>query len=138
MLASLIESPDEHHWVLLDHRVTELAMDMQSFRFQTWSLDGSAAVRVAAPFTLRLTSGGAERTLDPAETQALAPTLALLRRRMTSLTVTSAGELSAEFADGMALLVRPSLRLEAWEVVGGGLLEGLSYRCPPGGGAPWG
>ena len=136
MQASLIESPDEHHWVLLDHRVTQLAVDTRSLRLQTWSLDGSTELRVAAAFTLRSAGGGA-RTLDPVETLALAPALALLRRRLTSLTISRAGELTAEFGDGTALLVAPDPRVEAWEVQGGGTLEGMAYRCPAGGGLAW-
>ena len=50
MNAQLIESEDEHHWVLLDHRVTQLVIDRSSIRIQTWSLDGSADIRLAAPF----------------------------------------------------------------------------------------
>ena len=46
--AQLIESDDEHHWVLLDHRVTQLVIDRSSVRIQTWSLDGSADIRLAA------------------------------------------------------------------------------------------
>ena len=136
MQASLIESQDEHHWVLLDHRVTQLVVDTRSLRLQTWSLDGSTELRLAAPFALRSAAGG-ERTLDPVETLALAPTLALLRRRVASLTVTRAGELTVEFGDGSALVARPSPRTDAWELQGGGALEGMAYRCPPGGGMEW-
>ena len=52
MNAQLIESADEHHWVLLDHRVTQLVIDRSSIRIQTWSLDGSADIRLAAPFVV--------------------------------------------------------------------------------------
>ena len=136
MQASLIQSADEHHWVLLDHRVTELAVDARSLRFLTWSLDGSTEVRVAAPFVLRAPGGG-ERTLDPVETLTLSPVLALLRRRVASLTVTRDGELTVELGDGGALVVRPDPRVAAWELQGGGTLEGMAYRCPPGGGTGW-
>jgi hypothetical protein len=136
MQASLIESPDEHHWVLLEHRVTQLTVDQRSLRLQSWSLDGSTELQIAAPFTLRL-PGGAARALDPVETQALAPVLALLRRRLTSLTVARSGELTAEFGEGMSITVPPDRRVDAWELQGGGTLEGLVYRCPAGGGAPW-
>jgi len=136
MQASLIESPDEHHWVLLDHRVTQLVVDVRSLRLQTWSLDGSTELRLAAPFALR-SAAGVERTLDPAETLGLAPALALLRRRVASLTVTRAGDLTVEFGDGTALVARPSPRAEAWELQGGGTLEGMAYRCPPGGDMAW-
>lgn len=136
MQASLIESPDEHHWVLLDHRVTELALDVQSLRLQSWSLDGSTALRLSAPFTLRQ-PGGATRTFDPLETATLGPVLSLLRRRLASLTVARTGELTVDFGDGLSLVVAPDRRVDAWELQGGGLLEGIVYRCPAGGGAPW-
>lgn len=136
MHASLIPTDDEHHWVLLDHQITGLAFDPRALRFQTWSLDGSTDVRVAAPFTLR-GAGTAGRTLDPIETLTLAPTLALLRRRLASLTITRAGELTAAFADGGALVVAPDRRSVAWEVVGGGALEGMAYRAPVAGEPVW-
>ncbi|HEX6631744.1 MAG TPA: DUF6188 family protein [Gemmatimonadaceae bacterium] len=133
MQSSLIESPDEHHWVLLDHRVTQLAVDTGALRIQSWALDGSTELRVAAPFTLR-GAGGAGRTLDPVETLTLGPALALLRRRLASVTITRDGELTADFGDGVALVVGPDRRIDAWELQGGGALEGMAYRCPPGGG----
>ena len=133
MQASLIQSPDEHHWVLLEHRITQLAVDARALRIQSWALDGSTELRVAAPFTLR-TAGGAERTLDPVETLALGPALALLRRRLASLTISRDGELTADYGDGVALVVAPDRRVDAWELQGGGALEGMAYLCPPGGG----
>jgi hypothetical protein len=133
MQSSLIESPDEHHWVLLDHRVTQLAVDTGALRIQSWALDGSTELRVAAPFTLR-GAGGTGRTLDPVETLTLGPALALLRRRLASVTITRDGELTADFGDGVALVVGPDRRIDAWELQGGGSLEGMAYRCPPGGG----
>jgi hypothetical protein len=135
MQSSLIESPDEHHLVLLEHHVTQIVIDQRSLRLQSWALDGSTEVRIAAPFALSL--GGAARTLDPVETQGLAPVLALLRRRLTSAPITRAGELTMEFGDGATLTVPPDRRVEAWELQGGGALEGLVYRCPPGGQMEW-
>lgn len=132
MPASLIDSPDEHHWVLLDHRVTQLVFEPQALRFESWSLDGSTEVRLAGPFTLRQ-PGGAERLLDPVETPTLAPVLALLRRRLASLTIARDGELVVDFDGGLAIVAPPSTRTDAWEVQGGGALEGLSYRCLTGG-----
>ena len=133
MGATLIESPDEHHWVLLDHQVTQLVIDGTSFRVQTWSLDASADIRCAAPFTVRLASG-AERSIDPSATETLGPVLSLLRRRLESITVTRDGELTATFSGGISLIVggrTPSgdraRRGAAWEVQGGGALEGMSY-----------
>lgn len=136
MRASLIESADEHHWVLLEHRVTQLLFDAASLRLQTWALDGSVELRVAAPFTLGQPGGNA-RTLDPAETTTLTPTLGLLRRRLASLTITGTGQLTAEFDSGLLLSVEPASRGEAWELQGGGTLEGMAYRSPAGGGVPW-
>jgi hypothetical protein len=133
----LIESPDEHHWVLLDHRVTQLLIDPSSFRFQTWSLDASAEIRCSAPFRLRQATG-AERVLDPRATETLAPVLTLLQRRIESLTITRRGELTADFGGGVSLTVEPHPRYEAWEIQGGGALEGMRYLCHIGGGSPWG
>jgi hypothetical protein len=132
MGATLIESPDEHHWVLLDHQVTQIVVDATSFRVQTWSLEGSAEIRCAAPFTLRQSSG-AERLIDPTETETLAPLLALLRRRLESVTITRDGELTAAFSGGTTVIVRGrgggagGRRSAGWEVQGGGALEGMSY-----------
>ena len=138
MGATLIESPDEHHWVLLDHQVTQIVVEAGSFRVQTWSLEGSAEIRYSAAFTLRQASG-AERTVDPAETETLAPVLSLLRRRLESITVTRDGELTVTFSGGVSLVARGGRasvggRVSAkragsapWEVQGGGALEGMSY-----------
>jgi uncharacterized protein DUF6188 len=126
MGATLIESPDEHHWVLLDHQVTQIVVDASSFRVQTWSLDGSAEIRCSSPFTLRQASG-AERTIGPTETETLAPVLALLRRRLESITITRDGELTAAFSGGTSLVVSGGRRTAGWEVQGGGALEGMSY-----------
>jgi hypothetical protein len=122
----LIESPDEHHWVLLDHQVTQIVVDGSSFRVQTWSLEGSAEIRCSAPFTLRQSSG-AERTIDPAETETLAPILGLLRRRLESITITRDGDLTVTFSGGTSLVVGHGRRATGWEVQGGGALEGMSY-----------
>jgi hypothetical protein len=136
MTATLIQSPDEHHWMLLDHRVTQLAFDASSVRIHTWSLDASAEVRVDAPFTLSQPSG-ARRAFDPTASESLGPVLALLRRRVESVTVSRDGALTLAFAGGASLVVEPHARLDAWEVQGGGTLEGVGYRCPVGGGAMW-
>ena len=135
MGATLIESPDEHHWVLLDHQVTQIVIDASSFRVQTWSLEGSAEIRCAVPFRLRQASGS-ERSIDPTETETLAPVLVLLRRRLESITITRDGELTAAFSGGTSLVVRARTlatggpRGAGWEVQGGGALEGMSYSGP--------
>lgn len=136
MNAQLIESDEEHHWVLLEHRVTQLAVDLRSLRIQTWSMDGSAEVRIAAPFALRLASGGS-RELDPARPETLAPALALVGLSVRSLTMTRGGQLAVQVGDEATIEVAPDARATAWEVQGGGVLEGMVYRCPPRGGVPW-
>ena len=137
MRATLIQSTDEHHWVLLDYRVTQLVVDAGSFRLLSWSLEGSLEVRFGAPFTLVSARGG-ERRLDPEQTEGLAPVLALLRRPLQSVTITRDGTLSVEFGDGVVLRAEPDPRYEAWEVQGAGALEGMGYQCDVGGGSPWG
>jgi hypothetical protein len=93
-------------------------------------------IRIGAPFTLH-SAGGGVRPLDPVDTEQLAPVLALLRRRVRSLTITRRGELSLEFGDGARIDVAPHARHDAWELFGGGTLEGVAYRCDAGGGVPW-
>jgi hypothetical protein len=137
MRAQLIESEQEHHWVLLDHRITSLSFDAQSVRIASWSLDSSAEIRLVAPFSLRITSDGADRTLDPSHTESLAPVLALMRRPLTSITVSHDGELAIELDGGTRIVARPHSRIDAWDVQGGGTLEGLLYRCMAGGGRSW-
>lgn len=134
MQASLLESPDEHHLVLLDTRVAQLALDGRSLRLQTWSLDASVEIRIGAPFALR-TGGGAPRMLDPSAPESLAPVLALLRTTVRGLTMTRDGELAVAFGEGAELRVRG--REGAWELQGAGALEGLAYRSGAAGEAPW-
>jgi len=129
-------SPGEHRWVLSGHRVTQLAVDLTSFRFQTWTLEASAEIRLVVPFTFR-EPDGVQRRLDPEEPEQLAPLLSLLGRAIDVLVVTSRGALHLAFGDGSSLESTPHPRSGAWEVQGGGALEGMAYRCPPGGGVPW-
>jgi len=129
--AQLIESEDEHHWVLLDHRVTQLVIDRASIRIQTWSMEGSADVRLAAPFVVSLASG-AERRIDPADTERLAPCLALVGLGVRSVTVTRTGTLTLAFSDGSSIAASPDPRRQAWDVQGGGILEGMAYAGQPG------
>ena len=131
MNAQLIESEDEHHWVLLDHRVTQLVIDRASIRIQTWSLDGSADVRLASPFVLQLASG-ATRHIDPVDTERLAPCLAMVGLGVRSVTVTRNGTLTLEFTDSSTITVAPDPRRSAWDVQGGGILEGMAYAGQPG------
>jgi hypothetical protein len=129
--AQLIESEDEHHWVLLDHRVTQLVIDRSSIRIQTWSLDGSADIRLAAPFSMQLASG-ATRQIDPTDTERLAPCLGLVGLGVRSVTVTRSGTLSLAFTDGSLITAAPNTRRTSWDVQGGGILEGMAYVGEPG------
>ena len=131
MNAQLIESDDEHHWVLLDHRVTQLVIDRSSIRLQTWSLEGSADVRLAAPFFIQLASG-ARRQIDPAETERLSPCLVLVGLGVRSVTVTRTGTLTLAFSDGSSISASPDPRRQSWDVQGGGILEGMAYAGQPG------
>ncbi len=135
MISQLIESPDEHHWVLLDHRITEVAAETRTFRVQTWSLDGSIDLRVTAPCALRLPSG-VRRDLDPAAPETLAPLLGLVGVGVRSLTITREGRLSLALVTDATLELPPSTRAEAWSVQGGGVLEGMAYEAA-GGGPLW-
>ena len=126
MKAQLIESDEEHHWVLLDHRVTQLVIDQTSIRVQTWSLDGSADIRLGAPFSYQL-ANGSTRLLDPVETERLSPCLGWVGLGVRSITVTRAGTLSLAFSDGSAISAAPDPRRTAWDVQGGGILEGMAY-----------
>ena len=136
MSAEVSLSPDEHRWVLSGHRVTQLAVDLTSFRFQTWTLEASAEIRLVVPFSFHEPDGMLRR-LDPDEPEQLAPLLSLLGRAIEVLVVTRRGELRLTFGDGSSLESNPHPRVDAWEVQGGGALEGMAYRCGPGGGAPW-
>lgn len=135
MHASLIESGDEHHLVLLDHRVTELSVTSRTVRLRTWSLDGSVELSLSAPFHLRL-ANGATRTLDPSRPESVGPLLSLVGREVQSLTVSRAGDAVMQLADGLAIEATQNPRVVSWELLGGGVLEGLAYRA--GAGAfPW-
>ena len=136
MSAEVSLSPDEHRWVLSGHRVTQLAVDLTSFRFLTWTLEASAEIRLGVPFTFH-EPDGMQRTLDPDEPEQLAPLLSLLGRSIELLIVTRQGGLRLAFGDGSSLEAGAHPRVAAWEVQGGGALEGMAYRAGPGGGAPW-
>ena len=137
MAASCEEHADRHVWTLIDHRVTQLAVEPGAVRLQTWSLNDSAELRCVTPFLLRQADGDA-RMVDPDEPEQLAPLLTLVGRALETLTVGRDGNLVAEFSDGTVLSAPPHGRHRAWEVVGGGALEGVAYRCEAGGGPLWG
>jgi hypothetical protein len=136
MSAEISETPNEHRWRLHDHRITQLTLDLGSFRFLTWTLDASAEVRLGVPFTFR-EPDAVEHIIDPDEPEQLSPLLSLLGRTIELLVATRHGELTLAFGDGSSLHAIPHPRFEAWEVQGGGALEGMSYLCAPGGGPPW-
>ena len=131
MNAQLIESQDEHHWVLLDHRVTQLVIDRESIRIQTWSLDGSADIRLASTFAFQL-ANGATKQIDPFETERLSPCLALVGLGVRSVTVTRTGTITLAFGDGSSISASPDPRRQAWDIQGGGVLEGMAYAGQPG------
>jgi hypothetical protein len=132
MTATLDESPDRHRWTFDAHRITRLSVEPSALRIETWTLESSAEVRIAAPFRYR-EPDGATRTIDPAEPEQLAPLLALLQRRLESLEIARAGEITLRFGDGSELRCVPrkgdtGAPWAAWELHGGGALEGIEYR----------
>ncbi|MGQ0712106.1 MAG: DUF6188 family protein [Gemmatimonadaceae bacterium] len=132
MTATLDESPDRHRWTFDAHRITRLSVEPSALRIETWTLEASAEVRIAVPFRYREPDGSA-RTIDPAEPEQLAPLLPLLQRRLELLDIARAGEITLRFGDGSELRCAPrgrdtGLPWAAWEVHGGGALEGIEYR----------
>jgi hypothetical protein len=137
MSAELDERPDRHVLTLLDHRVTQLVVELEAVRLLTWTLHDALELRVDVPFLVRQADGVARR-VDPREPEQLAPLLTLVGRRAESLEIERDGALLVSFSDGTIVGVEPHGRHEAWRVQGAGGLEGMDYRCPVGGGAPWG
>ena len=127
---------DRHVWTLGNHRVTQLAVELGACRIVTWTLQASVDVRIGAAFTLRHADGEA-RAIDPDQPEQLAPLLTLVGRSLETITVARRGELALAFSDGTIVTVGPHRRHEAWQVQGGGELEGMAYRCEPGGEVPW-
>lgn len=136
MSATFEEHSDRHVWTLHDHRVTQLVVELGAARVVTWTLHASLDVRFGVAFTVRQ-ADGLDRVADPDEPEQLAPLLTLVGRWLETLTATAAGELELGFSDGTVLTARADPRYEAWQVLGGGALEGLAYLARPGGGAPW-
>lgn len=136
MSVELDERGDEHHWILKGHRVTQLLVDLSSFRFQTWSLQASAEIRVGVPFEF-IEPDGVHRTIDPEEPQQLGPVLSILGRDIDALTISRAGTLAVQLSDGSRLVVDSHPRHEAWEIQGAGAMEGMQYLARPGGGQSW-
>ncbi len=136
MTAALDERPDRHRWTLDDHRVTQLVVELGAVRLATWTLHASIELRLGVPFVIQQADGVA-RDADPDEPEQLAPLLTLVGRWLETLTVTADAELTVTFSDGTILTVRPDRRYEAWQVQGGGALEGVSYVARPGGERPY-
>lgn len=136
MTATFDERPDRHVWTLHEHRVTQLVVELGAVRLVTWTLHASLDVRLGSAFTVRQ-ADGVDRRADPDEPEQLAPLLTLVGRAAETLTATAAGELELTFSDGTVLVSRPDARYEAWQIQGGGALEGLAYVSQPGGGKPW-
>jgi Family of unknown function (DUF6188) len=140
MTATLEESADRHRWTFDAHRVTRICVEPAALRIETWTLEASADVRIAAPFRYR-EPDGSERSIDPSEPERLAPLLGLLQRRLEWLEVVRAGEITIRFGDGSELrCASPTARgrgsIATWEVHGGGALEGIEYRGESGE-PPW-
>jgi hypothetical protein len=136
MTAELNVLPDRHVWTLHDHRVTQLAVELGAVRLVTWTLHASLDLRLGTPFTLRQ-ADGIERATDPDEPEQLAPLLTLVGRWVETVTATRDTELIVTFTDGTVFHAGPDPRYEAWQVQGGGALEGMTYVARPGGGPPW-
>ena len=137
MNAELIETADEHRWELRDFRVTQLHVDLSSFRVETWTLEGSLEIRLSVPFHYR-EADGHDRRIDPEEPERLAPLLSILGSYITTIVVARSGNLLVQLADGSEIQAASHPRFEAWELTGGGTLEGISYQASPGRGSPWG
>ena len=135
-MTTLDEFPDRHVWTLDHHRVTQLAVELGACRLLTWTLQASAEVRIGAELTVRQ-ADGIERVIDPDEPEQLAPLLTLVGRSLETLTVMRRGDLLLSFSDGTIVAVGPHRRRDAWQVQGGGALEGMAYRCEAGGRVPW-
>jgi hypothetical protein len=52
------------------------------------------------------------------------------------VTVARGGDLTLDFGAATSIVAPAHSRLEAWEVQGAGALEGVAYRCAPGGAGP--
>ena len=137
MSAFVEERDDAHEWSLEGHRLSELAVDREGLRLQSWSMSESLFLRVLAPFRYSQ-ADGTERTIDPHEPEQLSPLLSLLGRLVPGVTVRADGELVIRFGDGSVLSCSPQGPRDAWELQGAGALEGLAYRAPADGATPWG
>ena len=137
MAANLTESYDRHDWTFRDHRITQLCVDAGACRMQTWTLQDSLEIRLGARFSLTLIDG-TSREIDPEFPEQLAPLLTTVGREIVEMVVTRSGSLSVRLSDGSLIEVDSSSRYEAFQVNGGGAMEGITYVAPPGGGSLWG
>ncbi len=75
---------------------------------------GDTALSIGAPFTLM--SERTTQVLDPQQTDALGPLVALYPSTVRWLWTTSEGELTVVFADGAMVMVAPHPAVRAWTV----------------------
>ena len=136
MAASLEETFDRHAWTFENQPVTQLCVHRTSCSLESWTLQALLEIRLSAPFRLSLPDG-TSRTIDPEATEQVAPLLTLIGRAVTYLTVTRAGTLAVGFGDGSVVSTESHVRYAAFQVNGGGALEGMQYLARPGGGVPW-
>jgi hypothetical protein len=134
--ATLEESYDRHDWTLSGHRITQLCVDPSACRIQSWSLKDSLEIRLGGGFRLTLVDG-TSRKIDPESPEQLAPLLTTVGREIVHFGVTRSGSLSVELSDGSVIDIDSDPKYEAFEVNGGGSLEGIVYLARRGGGVPW-
>lgn len=127
---------DVQEWRFTDWRITQLTIDSASVRLLAWRLEGAAEIRIGVPFRFR--DGDWEKRVDPENTLELATILPVVDRPLEVIRVQRTGQLHLRLGGRMILQVEPDPDLEAWEIGGAGVLEGLSYLSGPGGGSPWG
>jgi hypothetical protein len=135
--AKLNESYDRHDWTLRDHRITQLCVDAGACRMQSWTLQDSLEIRLGARFSLTLIDG-TSREIDPEYPEQLAPLLTMVGREIVHMVVTRSGSLSVRLSDGSLIEIDSSSRHEAFQVNGGGAMEGIAYVAQSGGGPPRG
>jgi hypothetical protein len=133
----LDESPERHDWTLSGHRITQLCVELAACRIQSWSLTDSLEIRLGAPFRLTL-ADATSRTIDPELPEQIAPLLSTVSLELSLLTVTQSGSLRIQISDGSTIEIDSHPRYEAFQISGGGSLEGIAYLAQRGGGSPWG
>jgi hypothetical protein len=113
------ETPDGgREFILTERRLTFIRIDMQ-VRLQF----GEAELGIEQPFTLT-TNDGTFR-LDPQYRGELGPLLNLYPDEIARVLMRSDGTLTATFASGSHLTVKPHPKYEAWSLGG--------FWCVPGG-----